>query len=118
MKELLTAKESNHLVPGAWKPVYWAAAVYVALVPIAYFLGIIAPGRKDWQLWSFTAVTHALLCALVAATSKVIVLIVEHWMPRSRLRPYTGHIRNFIGVLAVWPFCIAVFMVIWKLKHP
>jgi hypothetical protein len=117
VKALLTEKDRKELFPGGWKPLYWALFSYLALLPLAYFVATIAPGRKDWPLWSYTAVMHALLCAVVAAVCKVVVTIVEQWIPNSRLRPYTGHIRNFIAVLAVWPFCIAVFMVIWKIKH-
>jgi hypothetical protein len=117
VKALLTEQDRKELFPGGWKPLYWALFVYVLLVPVAYLLATGAPGRKDWRLWSYTAVMHALLCALVAASFKVVVLIVEQWIPNSRLLPFTGHIRNFIAVLAIWPFCFAVFMVVWKLKH-
>ena len=117
MKALLTEKDRKELFPGGCKPLYWALSVYVSTVPLAYLVATNAPGRKDWPLWSYTAVMHALLCAVVAASCKVVVTIVEQWIPNSRLIPYTGHIRNFIAVLAVWPFCIAVFMAVWKLKH-
>jgi hypothetical protein len=117
VKVLLTEKARQVMFPGGYKPLYWALFAYVTLVPIAYLVATDAPGRKHWPLWSYTAVMHALLCAVVAATLKVVVTIVEEWIPKSRLAPYSGHIRNFIAVLAIWPFCIAVFMVVWKLKH-
>jgi hypothetical protein len=117
VKATLTEKDRKELFPGGWKPLYWALFAYVILVPLAYLMATIVPGRKDWPLWAYTTVMHALLCAVVAAGCKVMVSIVEQWIPKSRLRPHTGHIRNFIGVLAVWPFCVAVFMVVWKLKH-
>ena len=117
MKVLLTEKDRKELFPGGCKPLYWALFAYMALVPLAYLVATNAPGRKDWPLWAYAAVMHALLCAAVAATFKVVVTIVEQWIPKSRLAPFAGHIRNFIAVLAIWPFCIAVFMVVWKLKH-
>ena len=117
MKGPLIVKERKELFPGGWKPLYWALLGYVTLVPIAYLVAIIAPGRKDWPLWSYTTVIHALLCAALAAVCEVVVSVVEQWIPNSRLQPYTGRIKNFIAVLAVWPFFFAVFMVVWKLKH-
>jgi hypothetical protein len=117
VKILITEEVRKELFPGGLKPLYWALLVYIALVPVAYFVAIAAPGRKDWPLWSYAAVPHALICAAVAASCKAVVSIVEQWVPNSRLRPYTGHIRNFIAVLAIWPFCIAVIMVVYKCKH-
>ncbi len=117
MKVRLTEKDREELFPGGWKPVYWALSVYVALVPVAYLVASIAPGRKDWSLCSYTAVTHALICALVAAVCKLVITIVEQWIPNSRLGPYTGHIKNFAAVLAIWPLCAFVVMLFWKLRH-
>src|SRR5262245_30304454 len=77
MKALLTEKDRKEAFPGGWKPLYWALFGYVVLVPVAYLVATIAPGRKDWPLWSYTTVMHALLCAVVAAVCKVVVLIVE-----------------------------------------
>lgn len=91
--------------------------MYAALVPVAYFISLNAPGRKDWQLWTFTAAMHALLSAVVAACTKAVVSILESWIPKSRWRAYTGQMRNFLGVLAIWPSCIAIIMVVWKLRH-
>jgi hypothetical protein len=108
----MTEQDRKELFPGGLKPVYWALLVYVVLVPLAYLVAIEAPGRKDWPFWAYAAVTHAILCAVVAATGKVVVSVSEQRAPNSRLRPYAGHIRNFIAVLAVWPLCIAIVMVI------
>ena len=117
MKIWTTEDTRKELFPGGFKPFYWALLVYVALVPVAWFVAIEAPGRKDWPLLPYTAVLHALICAAVAACCKVVVSIVEQWVPNSRLRPYAGHFRNFISALALWPFCIAVIMIVWKCKH-
>ena len=113
----MTEQVRKELFPGGAKPLYWALFMYAALVPLAYLLAVKAPGQKDWPLLPYAAVMHALLCAVVAASGKAVASIVELWVPNSRLRPSTGHIRNFIAVLAVWPLCIAVFMLIWKPQH-
>src|SRR5436305_13406279 len=84
VKTLFTQNERKELFPGGFKPVYFALAVYVLLVPVAYLFSMEAPGRKDWPLWSYTAVMHALMSALVGIVCKVVVSIVEEWIPKSR----------------------------------
>jgi hypothetical protein len=89
----MTEQDRKELFPGGFKPLYWALFVYVALIPLASWLAIEAPGRKDWPFLPYAAVMHALLCAAVAASGKAVATIVDQWFPNSRLRPYTGHIR-------------------------
>jgi hypothetical protein len=113
----LTEKDRKELFPGGFKPLHWALVVYAALVPVAYFVALRAPGRKDWPLWAFIVVLHGLFCALVAAVCKLVVSALEFLPPPSRFRTYTGHMENFIAVLAIWPFCIAIIMLVWKLTH-
>lgn len=112
-----TEENPDEPSPGRFKPLYWVLFAYAALVPIAYLMATAAPGRKDWPLWAYVAVMHALLCALVAATCKLLLSILDYWTPKSRWFPTAGQAENFIVVLAVWPFCMAILMAIWKYKH-
>jgi hypothetical protein len=108
--------DQNHheLFPAGWKPLRYALLVFAALMPVAYAVALVAPGRKEFPFWGFVAVLHALLCAVIASLCKVVVSVAEAWFPRSRLNQYAGPLGNFIAALAVWPFLVAVFMVIWK----
>src|SRR5215469_819417 len=72
VKIQMTEETRKELFPGGFKPFYWALLVYAALIPVACIVAVEAPGRKDWQLWSYAAVTHALICAAVAAVCKVV----------------------------------------------
>src|SRR5690242_16782455 len=90
VKIQFTEEARKELFPGGFKPLYWAIFIFVALIPVAYLIAIKAPGRKDWPLWAYAAGTHAILCAVVAASGKAVVSIVEQWIPKSQLRPYTG----------------------------
>ena len=110
-------KDRKEVSPSGYRPLYWGIIAYVALVPLAYLTASLAPGQKDWPLLGYTAVLHALLCGTVATCCKLVCTVVEEWIPNSRLQPYVGDIRNFIAILAIWPFCVAVFMVVWKVKQ-
>jgi hypothetical protein len=57
------------------------------------------------------------MCALVAVICNAAIAITEAWMPRSRLNRYASQIRNFDAALAIWPFIIAVVMLVLKLKE-
>lgn len=100
------------------RPLYYALLVFVVLIPIAYAVGLVAPGRKSFPFWGFIAVMHALLCAVVAVICNAAITITEAWMPRSRLNHYASQIRNFDAALAIWPFIIAVIMLVLKLREP
>ncbi len=113
----MTEQDREELFPGGLKPLYWALFLYVVLIPLAYLLAVSAPGRKDWPLLPYAVGMHALLCAVLAASGKAVASVVEQWVPNSRLRPYTGCLRNFVAALAVWPLCFAIFMIVWKCKH-
>jgi hypothetical protein len=109
-------QSQNELFLGGMKPFRYALIVFVALIPVAYAVALVAPGRKSFPFWGYVAVMHALLCAVVASLCKVAVSVAEAWMPRSRLNRYAGPLRNFIAALAVWPFLIAVIMVVLTIR--
>jgi len=101
-----------------WRPpLCYALLIFVALIPIAYAVGLVAPGREAFPFWGFVAVMHALLCAVVAAICNAAISITEAWMPRSCLNRHASQIRNFDAALAVWPFIIAIIMLVLKLKE-
>ena len=66
MKIQMTEDARKELFPGGFKPLYWALLVYVVLIPVGYSAATEAPGGKDWPLWSYAAVMHALICAVVS----------------------------------------------------
>jgi hypothetical protein len=112
----LMEQDHKESVPKRFKPLPWALRVYLILIPVAYLVASISPGSKNFPFYFFVAVMHALMCAVVAAICKAVAEVVDAWLPRSRLRPYTGDIRNFVALLAIWPFCIAIIMIIKTYK--
>jgi hypothetical protein len=103
----------------AWRtPLYYALLVFVVLIPIAYAVGLVAPGRKAFPFWGFVAVLHAVLCALVAVIGNAAISVTEAWLPRARVNRHASQIRNFDATLAVWPLLIAIIMLVVKLREP
>lgn len=96
------------------KPLFYALLVYLVFIPVAYAVALVAPGRKSFPFWGYVAVMHALMCALVAVICNTTISITTAWMPRARLNHYASQIRNFDAALALWPFIIAVIMIILK----
>lgn len=89
-----------------------ALLVYAAMLPIAWPLALVAPGRKDWPVWMFAAVLHGLLCGLIAVLAKIVFMVLE------QLRSdfcYQGTPFRFIRTLTVWPLIVSIWMIIRKL---
>jgi hypothetical protein len=89
-----------------------ALLAYAALVPIAWQLALVAPGRKDWPVWMFAAVLHGVLCAVIAHVTEIVFAVLERL--RSDVR-YEGEPFRFVRALAVWPVIVAIWMIIRKL---
>jgi hypothetical protein len=109
MKEV--AENQTRIRATSSRGVQIALAVYVAVVPIAYWIGLVAPGRKNWPLWMYAAVTHGVLCALIGFVTKAVVGLLELLRFDVHME---GEVVLFLRTLAVWPSVVVIWMLVRK----